>query len=145
MVLATELGKHFEHVNKFISSTRVADEAVLDGSGRSPRQSTISLNNQTNSDNNEDAELRTLVKRVLIKVAGRLIFDRYSQKSICFSLLLLLLLSWTSYNYLMFQTYQTQRDHAKLVLNGPDAFAKSTLSRRPRSRTRACPLSCRLV
>ena len=68
MVLATELGKHFEHVNKFISSTRVADEA-LDGSGRSPRQSTISLNNQT-SDNNEDAELRTLVKRVLIKVAG---------------------------------------------------------------------------
>ena len=72
MVLATELGKHFEHVNKFISSTRVADEAVLDGSGRSPRQSTISLNNQTNSDNNEDAELRTLVKRVLIKVAGRL-------------------------------------------------------------------------
>jgi len=67
MVLATELGKHFEHVNKFISSTRVADEA-LDGSGRSPRQSTISLNNQT-SDNNEDAELRTLVKRVLIKVA----------------------------------------------------------------------------
>jgi len=69
MVLATELGKHFEHVNKFISSTRVADEAVLDGSGRSPRQSTISLNNQTNSDNNEDAELRTLVKRVLIKVA----------------------------------------------------------------------------
>ena len=38
MVLATELGKHFEHVNKFISSTRVADEAVLDGSGRSPRQ-----------------------------------------------------------------------------------------------------------
>ena len=103
MVLATELGKHFEHVNKFISSTRVADEAVLDGSGRSPRQSTISLNNQTNSDNNEDAELRTLVKRVLIKVAGRLTIDRYfAQKSICFSLLLLtpcLQLLQTSYNY----------------------------------------------
>ena len=64
MVLATELGKHFEHVNKFISSTRVSDEPS-DGSGRSPRVSTISLNNQ-----DDDAELRTLVKRVLIKVAG---------------------------------------------------------------------------
>lgn len=63
MVLATELGKHFEHVNKFISSTRVSDEPS-DGSGRSPRVSTISLNNQ-----DDDAELRTLVKRVLIKVA----------------------------------------------------------------------------
>lgn len=69
MVLATELGKHFEHVNKFISSTRVDNDACLDGSGRSPRQSTMALNNQTSLDNNEDAELRTLVKRVLIKVA----------------------------------------------------------------------------
>ena len=67
MVLATELGKHFEHVNKFISSTRVSDEPS-DGSGRSPRVSTISLNNQQSE--NDDAELRTLVKRVLIKVAG---------------------------------------------------------------------------
>lgn len=66
MVLATELGKHFEHVNKFISSTRVSDEPS-DGSGRSPRVSTISLNNQQSE--NDDAELRTLVKRVLIKVA----------------------------------------------------------------------------
>ena len=67
MVLATELGKHFEHVNKFISSTRVSDEPS-DGSGRSPRVSTISLNNQQSE--NDDAELRTVVKCVLIKVAG---------------------------------------------------------------------------
>ena len=62
MVLATELGKHFEHVNKFISSTRVSDEPT-DGSGRSPRVSTL-------NQENDDQELRTLVKRVLIKVAG---------------------------------------------------------------------------
>ena len=62
MVLATELGKHFEHVNKFISSTRVSDEPT-DGSGRSPRVSTL-------NQDNDDQELRTLVKRVLIKVAG---------------------------------------------------------------------------
>lgn len=61
MVLATELGKHFEHVNKFISSTRVSDEPN-DGSGRSPRVSTL-------NQENDDQELRTLVKRVLIKVA----------------------------------------------------------------------------
>lgn len=60
MVLATELGKHFEHVNKFISSTRPAEDP-----DRSPRVSTLSL---TQSDN-DDNELRTLVKRVLIKVA----------------------------------------------------------------------------
>lgn len=61
MVLATELGKHFEHVNKFISSTR----PPADDADRSPRVSQLSL---TQSDN-DDSELRTLVKRVLIKVA----------------------------------------------------------------------------
>ena len=61
MVLATELGKHFEHVNKFISSTRPVDDPE-----RSPRVSQLSLSQSDNDDN----ELRTLVKRVLIKVAG---------------------------------------------------------------------------
>jgi hypothetical protein len=61
MVLATELGKHFEHVNKFISSTR-----SIEDSDRSPRVSTLSLNQSEDQDN----ELRNLVKRVLIKVAG---------------------------------------------------------------------------
>lgn len=60
MVLATELGKHFEHVNKFISSTRPVDDPE-----RSPRVSQLSLSQSDNDDN----ELRTLVKRVLIKVA----------------------------------------------------------------------------
>ena len=66
MVLATELGKHFEHVNKFISSTR----PPADDADRSPRVSQLSL---TQSDN-DDSELRTLVKRVLIKVAGKISF-----------------------------------------------------------------------
>ena len=63
MVLATELGKHFEHVNKFISSTR----SNVDEPDRSPRTSQISVN----ASENDDQELRTLAKRVLIKVSGK--------------------------------------------------------------------------
>jgi len=61
MVLATELGKHFEHVNKFISSTR----SNVDEPDRSPRTSQISIS----ASENDDQELRTLAKRVLIKVS----------------------------------------------------------------------------
>ena len=64
MVLATELGKHFEHVNKFISSTR----SNVDEPDRSPRTSQISVN----ASENDDQELRTLAKRVLIKVSGKI-------------------------------------------------------------------------
>uniref|UniRef100_F6YN13 Phosphodiesterase n=1 Tax=Ciona intestinalis TaxID=7719 RepID=F6YN13_CIOIN len=51
MVLATELSKHFEHVNKFISI--------------------VTKNNSNNPDSNAAVthELKTLIKRVMIKVA----------------------------------------------------------------------------
>jgi len=68
MVLATELTKHFEHVNKFISivtkSHSNAAAAVLDQDA--PHRSTRA---SSNANSKETQDLKNLIKRVMIKVA----------------------------------------------------------------------------
>lgn len=157
MVLATELGKHFEHVNKFISSTR----SNVDEPDRSPRTSQISVN----ASENDDQELRTLAKRVLIKVSGKnpsgklgwetdggfawrvvspptkisisgskggsiKFFDIVSNPSP----------SWKAYSY--FQMYLTPRDPESSASSGQEECARSILRRRRKKLNAICLSLC---
>uniref|UniRef100_H2ZJ61 PDEase domain-containing protein n=1 Tax=Ciona savignyi TaxID=51511 RepID=H2ZJ61_CIOSA len=65
MVLATELSKHFEHVNKFISIV------TKNNNSSNPDQDTCSGTGRATSGQNASVthELKTLIKRVMIKVA----------------------------------------------------------------------------
>nr|CAB3264742.1 high affinity cAMP-specific and IBMX-insensitive 3',5'-cyclic phosphodiesterase 8B [Phallusia mammillata] len=66
MVLATELSKHFEHVNKFISIV-----TKNNNSSTSPLDHDGVVSNRSSAGQNTTVthELRTLIKRVMIKVA----------------------------------------------------------------------------
>lgn len=67
MVLATELTKHFEHVNKFISivtKTHSSQSAVLDQ--ETPTRATRA---SSGANSKETQDLKNLIKRVMIKVA----------------------------------------------------------------------------
>jgi len=79
MVLATELTKHFEHVNKFISIVTKSNSAVLDQESGCLHQRVSRAPSGANSKETQD--LKNLIKRVMIKVAD--VCNQVKPRQIC--------------------------------------------------------------